>query len=561
MRDGALGVLRIAYRVSLAVIAAIFLILSFPNFNIWILAWFGVLPLLISIEKCNLVKAFLYSYLTGFLFFLGTIYWLAHVTLPGMIIVVAYLAVYFGIFGLLTSVALRFTFSPISKVSTEGKSDAFLGLMKSPSHFLKGHAAFGKCLLLLFIPSAWVTAEWLRSNLLTGFPWALLAHSQAFGNLPVVQIADISGAYGVSFIILFINTAIYVVARDIKYARKAHNACIIIAFLAMVLVLRYGYIRLNNIFTGESLKVCVVQGNIPQNRKWDENFREEILGQYERLTKLAAYDRPDLIIWPETAVPGFMESETDLFAKVRSVVLSAGKPLLVGTPREEVGEETGYYNSAELFSEDGNIAGVYDKMHLVPFGEYVPFRDKLSFVEKFAHNPIGDFTAGRAHTVFKFFVNRGAKSEDVSWNILKKVNFSCLVCFEDIFPELSRQFVKNGASFLVNITNDAWFMKSAAPYQHAQCSVFRAVENRTSVIRAANTGLSCFIDQKGRVTDKVRAGGKDIFIEGYRSHDIILNHAATFYNRYGDLFAYACIAFVLGYIAFSRMILVWMRRR
>ena len=506
------------------VVSAVLLILSFPGFNLWPLAWVALVPLLVSLEKCKPSRAFLVSYLTGFLFFLGTIYWLIYVTLPGMIAVAAYLALYFGIFGLLLSSAYKFAFSPV-------RTDV------------------GKYSLMLYIPAAWVVIEWLRSNLMTGFPWVLLGHSQAFGNLPVIQIADTSGAYGVGFIIVLVNAAIFLVLRAAAGKKKIPVIPIIVASLTLVVVLRYGYIRLNNIFTGEPMKVCVVQGNIPQNKKWDGDFCEDILKKYERLTALAAEERPDLIIWPETAVPGFMESDGALLSRVRSIAVSAGTPLLAGTPRETGGMTC--FNSATLFSGEGAIIDTYDKMRLVPFGEYIPFRNKLSFVEKFAHNPIGDFTPGDDHTVFALSLRRALKSDGEGRKLTKKARFSPLICFEDIFPDLSRRRVAEGASILVNMTNDAWFMDSGAPYQHAQCSVFRAVENRTSVVRAANTGLSCFIDQNGRITGRVEAGGKDIFVEGYRSHEVILSRAASFYTRRGDVFAYACMIFVAVFLALA----------
>ncbi len=491
----------------MTVLSAILLVLSFPNFNIWPLAWIAFVPLLFSIENDLPLKAFLKSYLTGFIFFLGTIYWLIHVTLPGMIAVAAYLALYFGIFGLVVSAG----------------------------------RALNKNMMLLSAPSAWVASEWLRSNLLTGFPWALLGHSQAFGNLPIIQIADITGAFGVSFLIMFVNSVIYLTVSRFRAGKGIPAPALLAAFLVIMLVLRYGYIRMNNIFTGEGFRVSVAQGNIPQSKKWDEAFSEHIMKRYEDLTKSAAAERPDLIIWPETAVPGFLESEEALLSRVRSAVISAGIPVLVGTPRYDP-DAGACYNSASLFSADGRIVKTYDKIHLVPFGEYIPFRKSLSFVEKFAHNPIGDFSSGGEYTVFSFFIRREIGDADSRQTLMKKVKFSCLICFEDIFPELSRRLVAGGASLLVNVTNDAWFMKSAAPYQHAQCSVFRAVENRVGVVRSANTGLSCFIDQKGRIVDRVGASGDDIFVEGYRSREIVLNRASTFYNRYGDVFSYICMA-------------------
>ncbi|MCX5679677.1 MAG: apolipoprotein N-acyltransferase, partial [Candidatus Omnitrophica bacterium] len=211
-------------------------------------------------------------------------------------------------------------------------------------------------------------------------------------------------------------------------------------------------------------------------------------------------------------------------------------------------------NSAVLFSGEGRIVDRYDKIHLVPFGEYVPLKKLFSFVEKFARSPIGDFSPGKEYKVFKFFIERRSASEDATWKLLKKAKFSCLICFEDIFPDLTRQFVRSGAVFLVNITNDAWFGKTSAPYQHMQCSVFRAVENRVNVVRAANTGLSCFIDQKGRVNAVVESGGRSLFMDGFKTYDIILTPTRTFYTAYGDVFTYICILYVLLCLAIYRTI-------
>ena len=499
-------------RTMLAVFSAAFLILSFPNFNFYIFAWFAFIPLLFVLEKSTPRQAFRISFLAGVLFFFGTIYWLIHVTLPGMVIVVLYLALYFGIFGF---------------VSTFG--------YKSPG-----------IIMLFFIPSLWVAVEWTRSHLLGGFGWGLLAHSQGF-NLPVIQIADITGAYGVSFLVMMFNVALYLTIKN--FIRKRYSmAPLILATAVLFIVLCYGYFRLNNVFVGEDIKVAVVQGNIPQAKKWEEKFRNEILITYESLTRGAAREKPDLIVWPEASVHGFLESERDLTDRVKSLSFSVKTPLLVGTPRLDKKAKEIYYNSAILFSEEGRIADSYYKMRLVPFGEYIPFKSILFFLQRFSTMPIGDFTAGEDYTVFKFIINRTTEDGDNKWRLMKKVRFSCLICFEDIFPDLARRFISSGADFLVNITNDAWFGNTSAPYQHAQCSVFRAIENRVNVIRSANTGLSCFIDQKGTITGSVSSNGRNLFVGGVKSCDIVLTKTRTFYNARGDVFTYACLIFVLLYI-------------
>jgi apolipoprotein N-acyltransferase len=496
----------------LVILSSLFLIFSFPGFNIWILAWVAFVPLFFAMEGQSPLKSFLMAYLSGFLFFLGTMYWLVHVTLPGMIIVVAYLAVYFGLFGLI--------FSHNSLVSDNKK--------------------------IFLIPAAWASLEWLRAHALTGFGWNLLGYSQGF-NLPAIQVADITGAYGVGFVIMMFNTAVYIFIRGMRRGKDAYIAAAF-AVITLLVVFGYGTFRLNNIFTGEKMRVALVQGNIPQDQKWDERFVGTILSKYESLTKEAAVSNPDLIIWPETSIPGFVENEQMLASYVKNLVSSIQIPLLAGAPRYgNAGSEEAYYNTAFLFLKDASLGGRYDKVHLVPFGEYVPLKGFFFFVHKFAPRPIGDFTAGNDFTVLKVQLKRESKDNNYNWKLVKNVRFSPLICFEDIFPDLARGFVRNNIDFLVNMTNDAWFGRSSAAYQHAQASIFRAVENRINVLRAANTGLSCFIDQKGRITTSVSDKGKDLFVSGYKVSEIILSRARTVYSVYGDIFAYACMLLTAFY--------------
>jgi apolipoprotein N-acyltransferase len=367
-----------------------------------------------------------------------------------------------------------------------------------------------------------------------------LGYSQGF-SLPLIQMADITGVYGVSFVIVMINIAIFLTLKGQHERASTIEPSMIIAIVIVFICLGYGYFRLNNIFTGDKIRVSVVQGNIPQDEKWDSVFRERIMDKYEALTKKAAKENPDLIVWPETSVPGFVEAEPDLFERIQNLVLDTKTPLLVGTVREDRKVKDLYYNSASLFLANGNIGATYDKMHLVPFGEYIPFKKVFSFVEKIAPVPIGDVTGGKDPTIFSFTVHRDSKEKDVIVKLAKKVSFSCLVCFEDMFPDLAREFVKRGAGFLVTITNDAWYKRTSAAWQHVEGSIFRAVENRVAVVRAANTGISCFIDHKGKITSFVQDNGNGLFVDGYGTSEVLMTNIRTFYNAYGDLFAYLCI--------------------
>ena len=525
--------MRSARGLFLCILSGLLLILAFPRSNYWILAWVGFVPLFLAIEKKSKTKAFLLCYFAGVIFWLGTIYWLVHVTLPGMILLVLYLALYFGLFGLII---------------------AGLGLRIQSLGFL-------------VIPAIWVLLEYTRSHLLTGFPWALLGYSQ-YLNLPAIQIVDITGAWGVSFLIMMVNILIY---RVIKIAmskdlppsqpnRGRDPACsfgtlggkiskiekinIIFAILILIFSFSYGYYRINgqraNGQTEKTIRISVIQGNIPQELKWEPSAREFIMDKYLTLSAEAIRVRPDFIIWPEAAVPVPLEESSDYYERLISFVKETNIPILLGavTARDNL-----YYNSALLLSEDPGAIKKYDKLHLVPFGEYIPLRNLLRFLETVV--PIGDFAPGERYTLFKIpgFPLPGPGS------------FAVLICFEDIFPELAQRFVREGAGLLVNITNDAWFKQTSSPYQHLSASVFRAVENRVFLVRAANTGISGFIQPDGMIISRVQdKAGREIFVEGYKTDEITpLKKATTFYTRFGDIFILVCI-FVFFYATILRFL-------
>ncbi len=482
---------------SFCVLSAVLLILSFPKYNLEFLAWFGFVPLFFVLKGKSKGKAFLLSYITGVIFWSGTIYWLIHVTLPGTIIFVLYLALYFGFFGLLISYLLSTTYC------------------------------------LLFIPSAWVLFEYIRSHLFTGFPWALLGYSQ-YLNLSLIQIADITGVWGVSFLVMMINFASYeFITSPLAQVKKIKQ--IIPVIVCLIAVFIYGSNKISRLPDSAGRKpinVCVVQGNIPQELKWSALSCEYIIERYLSLTSLANKQGTDLIIWPEAALPVVLEEEPGYFNAVVKFTKGISTPLLLGavTYRDDR-----YYNSALLISREGNLLARYDKIHLVPFGEYIPLRKILGFLEPIV--PIGDMVAGKESTVFEITDSSGKST----------VRFGTLICFEDLFPELSRRSVNSGAGLLVNITNDAWFGRTSSPYQHLSASVFRAVENRVFLVRAANTGVSGFISPDGKVISLVKdLQGENIFIPGDLTCQVYVHQKTkTIYTRYGDLFIFVCFLSIL----------------
>lgn len=493
----------------LCLASAIMLIFSFPDHNLWFLAWFAFVPVFSALNNKTNKQAFLLFFVTGIIFWSGTIYWLAHVTLPGTVALIFYLALYFAVFGLIIR--------PFTKRSTP--------------------------YALILIPSIWVLLEYLRGFLFTGFPWALLGYSQ-YLNLPVIQIGDITGVWGVSFLVMMANAAIVEIIWSHKEGlRPRMKITVIIAASFLLLTLSYGYMRLflqpQPSLEGP-LRISVIQGNIPQELKWNESSRGIIMEAYFAISDEALKGHPDLIIWPEAALPVVLEEEPSYYGYTRDFIKARKTPLLLGSATLK-GDT--YYNSALLISGEGNLLGRYDKLHLVPFGEYIPLRKALSFLETIV--PIGDFSPGRDYAVFSLPSDKSPSSG----------KFSVLICFEDLFPGLSRRFVKKGARFLVNITNDAWFGKSSSPYQHLSASVFRAVENRVFLARSANTGVSGFISPSGKIISLVKDKyGNKIFIPGYETEDIFVPaRSIGFYTRYGDIFVIICALLAVAAI-FTRRI-------
>jgi apolipoprotein N-acyltransferase len=489
---------------ALATASGLILVLIFPTLNFHLLAWIALVPFFLALSGQSVKNGFLLGGIMGIVYFAGTVHWVTnsmHIyggvpLIPASLITLllcSYLAFYPALFG------------------------------AAVVHLRRTHPA----LLILSAPAVWTALELARTYVFSGFPWSLLGYSQ-YRALPVIQISDIAGVYGVSFLIVLVNVALAeFLANRNKYPLLA------IAAVTFVFVLGYGLTRLHIPENSGSITVSVVQGNIEQDKKWDPAFQTEVLSTYMRLTEEALRQRPDIVIWPETATPFYFNREgprdVALRENLMAFVKKNGVPLLFGSPTYEIkpGRVVHLRNSAFLLMADGTVGTVYHKLHLVPFGEYVPLKHALFFVEKMVQS-IVDFESGDDYTVITV-PSRGRSGAH-------EVKLSTAICYEIIFPNLIRRFVDRGAVIITTITNDAWFGRTAAPYQHFSMAVFRAVENRVPVARAANTGVSGFIDAKGRIFDT-----SAIFTKAYLTRTLSLGGDKTFYTRYGDVFSYLCL--------------------
>jgi apolipoprotein N-acyltransferase len=470
--------------------AGLLLALSFPRPDLASVAWFGLLPLFVVMER----RPFRSGFLAGVGFFGLVLYWLNIVmttygrlhpllSVVAYLLLVAYLALFFG-------------------VATWAASRCQKRLGLAPT---------------LTLPVFWVALEFLRSFLLTGFPWATLGYSQQ-SHLLLIQSADLCGPYGLSFLLVLSNATLAALwqARGKGFRRTFPRIAVTATALLFVANLGYGTLRLAEQPDDreQNLTTVLAQGCIDQSVKWDPAYQQRTADIYRQLSLPAAGDEdPELIVWPESAMPFYFQEGGPLAAAVTEVPRRSGAYLLFGSPAFEViNRRPRNLNSAFLLGPDGGVLGRSDKVHLVPFGEYVPLGRFLPFIDKLVVG-IGDFAPG---TISPLPMNGH--------------RLGVLVCFEGIFPELARDYVRRGSDLLVNITNDAWFGRSSAPYQHLAMCRFRAVENRVWLARAANTGISALIAPSGRITAQ-----SPLFERLALRGSVGLGARPSLYTRYGDL--------------------------
>ncbi len=284
----------------------------------------------------------------------------------------------------------------------------------------------------------------------------------------------------------------------------------------------------------DHINVAVIQGNIGQSDKWEESFKNETLERYFNLTRAAALQKPEIMIWPETALPFYYPWDKNPTKRVDAFIAKTGISTIFGAPAfEPSGDKFNYFNRAFLMNAKGIITGTYDKVHLVPFGEYVPFGNILSFLGKLVAHA-GDFSPGK---------------KDIKPLRFNDTSAGILICFEIVFPSLSRSHVNNGAELLLTITNDAWFGTSSAPLQHFSFGVFRAVETRRALARSANTGISGFIYPSGKILKTTRLFETTFLIESLPKLNI-----KTLYSRLGDFFPMICLVAMISLFVVKRRV-------
>jgi apolipoprotein N-acyltransferase len=498
---------------ALLILGGVILALAFPPVDFVPAAFLGLLPFFYVVRRkrpTGLWSAVRPGLVAGLSFFIPLLYWLVFlssdqmdnpVLMSGPLLLLALLqALYWGLFSALAS-----------WVGGRTRTPAWI-----------------------YLPVLWVACEQLRSLFVLGFTWGALGYAGVNVNPLPAQFASVTGVFGVSFWMVLVNALVLEallagggrrlrlsLAGAIVFALPwAHGAAVIGAGLPE---------------TARTVTVAVVQPNIPAERKWDADYKDESFAVLDELSRAAsAVDSLDLVVWPETAAPSYLLREPQYLARVAEAARAAGAPVLTGCPDLELDEDVGTIrtlNSALLVEPDGSVSGKYDKIHLVPFGEVIPFESVFPILRRVDFGE-ADFSPGTRRTVF----------------LTDDMRFSVLICFEAIFPRLARQFVADGAELLVNVTNDVWYGRTSMPFQHASMALMRSIENRRSLARSANSGISLVADPFGRVVASL-----GIFERGVLVHEVPLVSEESFYSRHGDVFPWGAVAAAVALAAWGLM--------
>ncbi len=464
-------------------------------------------------------RAFFLGLLTGAVYFSATLYWLVEtmttfggLPVPLAVFAAALLVAYLSLFPAAFAVALD-----------------------------RLRASFGVTFALLFAPAIWLSSELGRQYVWDGFPWALLGYSQ-IAVLPIAQIASVTGVYGLSGLLVLASAACALVIVD-RTPRRWGIAAISMCVIAVCAW--WGSARLANgslTSTGDPIRVAVLQGNVLQHDKWNPALRDEIVGRYLAMTRQGVEQGATFILWPEASLPVDFEEDPARSGMIRRLAQEHGVTILIGSDQIERTRPDApaddpsnrLYNAAFLVKPDGLVGAVYRKMHLVPFGEYVPLQRLLFFVRPIVE-VVSNFTPGHEPVLLPVGSHK----------------VSTAICYEVIYGNLMRRFVTDGSELLTTITNDAWYGRSSAAYQHWDQAAMRSIENGRYLARAANTGISGFVDPYGRALQKSPLFERAVLVE-----DVRLLQERTIYSRVGDLVAWLSLAATLGALLAARRLRV-----
>jgi apolipoprotein N-acyltransferase len=486
-----------------AAVSGVLLALSFPKYGHPAVAFIALVPLLVALRGASTRQGFVLGLISGFIHYAGTVYWTGATvsTFGGLPVIVAvivagllvlYMAAYVAVFGAVTALLIR----------------RFRGAG------------------LWLTPAVWVSLEYLRGLLIGGFPWIPLGNTMVTF-LPIAQLASIVGVYGLTVFVALLNTG-FAVAAVSTGRRRTLAVVTSLGLIAAVSI--WGGMRLasNELTQGTPIKVGLIQGNIAQTDKWNPARARMIVDRYLQLSQQAVTNGAQFLIWPESSTPFFFEEDSG-GGVVRGLVRTLGVPLLLGSDELEPGTPEKIYNAAFMLDTAGATAAVYRKIHLVPFGEYVPFQRVLFFVGPLVE-AVSAFSAGTRVTMLP-----------VEGHMV-----STAICYEVTYPQLAREAVRQGSEMLTTVTNDAWYGDSSAAYQHFEMATMRAIEQGRYLVRSANTGISGIVDPYGRVLirtnlfETVAVVGEARFVQ-----------ARTVYATIGDLAAFVSAAIVLLALAWA----------
>lgn len=483
----------------LSILSGILLAFSFPNIiqqNIFVysffLIWIGFIPLFsILYEDNDLKRLFFYGFLTGLVFYLASLYWLCNIKPMGIFAYVAWVS-------LSSYISLFFSVSML-----------FISIIKKRYNID----------FLISVPVIFTIFEYIREWLFTGFPLQTPAQSQIYF-LPFIKIIKITGVAGANFFIYFINIVLtdFIFLKKINLSKNNATAIVIILLVVIVCLV---FSNIKSKYSYKELKISILQADINQDvNEWTKDFREKTLSVFKDMILKLKDEKPDIIVWPETGYPGILNYE-QWRAKEISTWLK-GTWHIIGSDKIEINKynERNYFNTAYLVDGNGNIKGEYSKHHLVPFGEYVPLQNIFSFVKKVIrrYGYVG-FTPGKV----------------IEPVIYKDTKIGTLICYDSLFPEISREFIRKGALFLVHLSYETWYGRTPATAQIFQNTALRAIENEVPLVRCVASGISGFVDYNGKIVLKSRLftrevlTGKIIYKEKNRH---------TFYTKYGDWFVF-----------------------